>query len=120
MTPDENRPSDVFRDRLRTARQDLRGMNQAELARAARLPPSSIAHFEGGARKPSFDSLRKLATALNVTTDYLLGRVDAPELAATADPLYRYGAKLTEEDRGLATDFMRMLSKRDRKSHEEV
>ena len=112
------KPSDIFKDRLRTARDDLRGMSQAELAKATGLPPSSIAHFEGGARKPSFDNLRKLATALNVTTDYLLGRVDDPDVAAAADPLYRYGAKLTEADRTLAEDFMRMLAERDRPDRE--
>lgn len=109
------KPSAVFKDRLRIAREGLRGMSQVELAKATGLPPSSIAHFEGGGRKPSFDNLRKLANALNVTTDYLLGRVDEPDMAQAADPLARYGAKLTEENRSLAEDFMRMLADRDRK-----
>ena len=112
------KPSDIFKDRLRTARDGLRGMSQAELAKATGLPPSSIAHFEGGTRKPSFDNLRKLATALNVTTDYLLGRVDDPDMAVAADPLYRYGAKLTEQNRALAEDFMRMLAERDGRGRE--
>lgn len=111
--------SDIFKDRLRAARDGLRGMSQAELAKATGLPPSSIAHFEGGTRKPSFDNLRKLATALNVTTDYLLGRVDHPGMASAADPLYRHGAKLTEQDRALAEDFMRMLAERDRRDRED-
>lgn len=113
------RPSDIFKDRLRAARDGLRGMSQVELAKATGLPPSSIAHFEGGTRKPSFDNLRKIATALNVTTDYLLGRVDDPDVAASADPLYRYGAKLTEQNRALAEDFMRMLAERDGRESEE-
>ena len=46
------------------------------------MPASSIAHFETGTRKPSFESLRRLAIALEITTDYLLGRVDSPDLAA--------------------------------------
>lgn len=90
-------------------------MSQVDLAKATGLPPSSIAHFEAGGRKPSFDNLRKLANALNVTTDFLLGRVDEPDMAQAADPLYRYGAKLTEENRSLAEDFLRMLAERDRK-----
>ena len=89
-------------------------MSQIELAKATGLPPSSIAHFEGGGRKPSFDSLRKLANALNVTTDYLLGRVDEPGMAQSADPLYRFGTRLTEKNRSLAEDFLRMLAERDR------
>ena len=114
----KGKSSTGFKDRLRAARDELRGMSQVELAKATGLPPSSIAHFEGGTRKPSFDNLRKLATVLNVTTDYLLGRVDDPEVAAAADPLYRYGARLTEKDRALAEDFMRMLAERDRKERE--
>lgn len=107
---------ETFASRLRIARDELRGMSQTELAQATGLPPSSIAHFERGARKPSFDNLRKLATALSVTTDYLLGRVDDPDVAAAADPLYRDGAKLTEQDRELAQAFMRMLAERDRQN----
>ena len=110
------KPSDVFKDRLRIARERLRGMSQVDLAKATGLPPSSIAHFEGGGRKPSFDNLRKLANALNVTTDYLLGRVDEPDMAQAADPLARHGAKLTEENRSLAKAFMEMLAERDRKA----
>ena len=74
------RPSPRFKDRLRAVREGLRRMSQAELAKAAGLPASSIAHFEGGARKPSFDSLGKLASALNVTTDYLIGESMLPRL----------------------------------------
>ena len=109
-------PSDAFKDRLRVARERLRGMSQVELGKATGLPPSSIAHFEGGGRKPSFDNLRKLANALNVTTDYLLGRVDEPDMARAADPLARHGAKLTEENRSLAEAFMKMLAERDNKA----
>jgi len=76
------------------------------------LPPSSIAHFETGSRKPSFDTLRRLAGALEVTTDYLLGRVDDPALAEAGDPLYRDIGKLTGEDRELAKDFLKMLAER--------
>lgn len=111
--PPEEKPSDVFPERLRAAR-SLHGWNQAELAKRAGLPPSSIAHFETKKRKPSFDNLRRLADALEVTTDFLLGRVDNPTLAAEADPLYRDAAKLTGEDRDIAKDFMKFLHDRSR------
>jgi len=98
-------------ERLRAAR-DLRRWSQSELGSRAGLPPSSIAHFETGSRKPSFDTLRRLAGALEVTTDYLLGRVDDPGLAEAGDPLYRDIGKLTGEDRELAKDFLKMLAER--------
>jgi len=104
-------PSEIFRERLKAAR-DLRKWSQGELAGRAGLPPSSIAHFEGGSRKPSFDNLRRLANALDVTTDYLLGRADDPALAESGDPLFRDVGKLTGRDRDLARDFLKMLAER--------
>jgi transcriptional regulator with XRE-family HTH domain len=112
MTIEHEKPSDIFRERLRAARESLRQMSQAALARDSGLPPSSIAHFEAGTRKPSFDSLRKLANALSVTTDFLLGRTDNPEGAAEADPLYRDMQKLNDENRRQAADFMRFLAEK--------
>jgi transcriptional regulator with XRE-family HTH domain len=110
MTENEA-PSKAFPQRLRAAR-DLRKLSQGDLAGRAGLPPSSIAHFESGSRKPSFDTLRKLANALEVTTDYLLGRADDPALAEAGDPLYRDVGKLTAGDRELAKDFLKMLTER--------
>ena len=110
---DERTPSNLFQDRLRAAR-DLRKWSQGELADKAGMPPSSIAHFESGSRKPSFDTLRRLANALEVTTDYLLGRVEDPTLAQAADPLFRDVSKLTGKDRELAKDFLKMLSERNK------
>ena len=104
-------PSEVFKERLKAARA-LRQMTQSELAEKAKLPPTSIAHFETGPRKPSFDTLRSLATALEVTTDYLLGRVDEPGLAEAGDPLYRDMGKLTDRDREMAREFLEMLAKK--------
>ena len=107
----EKQPSEIFKDRLRAAR-DLRKWSQSELAGRAEMPPSSIAHFEAGSRKPSFDTLRRLANALEVTTDFLLGRVDDPELSEAADPLFRDIGKLTGDDREIAKDFLKILAKR--------
>ncbi len=104
-------PSDLFQQRLKAAR-DLREFSQSDLASRAAMPPSSIAHFETGSRKPSFDTLRRLANALEVTTDYLLGRVDDPGLAEAGDPLFRDVGKLTGKDRELAKDFLKMLAER--------
>ena len=104
-------PSEKFKERLRAARY-MRDWSQGNLAARAALPPSSIAHLEAGSRKPSFETLRRLAIALDVTTDYLLGRTDDPALAESADPLYRNVSRLTGRDRELATDFLEMLAGR--------
>lgn len=107
-------PSEIFQRRLRQAR-DIRGWSQSELAAQAGMPASSIAHFETGTRKPSFDTLRRLANALEMTTDFLLGRVDEPGLAEAGDPLFRHVGKLTGNDREIALDFLKLLSERNSK-----
>jgi transcriptional regulator with XRE-family HTH domain len=108
---DARAPSELFKERLKAAR-DLRKWSQGDLAGHAGMPPSSIAHFESGSRKPSFDTLRRLANALQVTTDYLLGRVDEPGLAEAGDPLYRDVGKLSAGDREIAEAFLKMLADR--------
>ena len=107
----EEEPIEIFKERLKSAR-TLRGVSQNQLAIEAGLPPSSVSHFEAGARKPSFDNLKKLATALNVTTDYLLGRSETPDASATAGRLHKDMHLLTKEDLKLTEDFVDLLIKR--------
>ncbi|MGH8758723.1 MAG: helix-turn-helix domain-containing protein [Burkholderiales bacterium] len=102
-------PSTVFPDRLRRAR-EYRGLTQGELAERAGLQPSAISHFETGARKPSFDNLRLLADTLDVTTDYLLGRVAEFKELAGADKLHRHYNALQETDRKFADDLITLLA----------
>jgi len=107
--PQSTPSSAVFPDRLRRAR-EYRGLSQGELAEAAGLQPSAISHFETGTRKPSFDNLRLLADTLDVTTDYLLGRVaDFKELAG-ADKLHRHYDSLQEADRKFADELITHLA----------
>lgn len=102
---------EVFPARLRAAR-DQRGLNQAELSKRSGLQGSAISHFETGTRKPSFDNLRRLADALDVTTDYLLGRVkDFKELAG-ADQLHRHYSAMTSADRDVAEKMMELLAQK--------
>lgn len=104
-------PPTVFPERLRTAR-EYRGLNQSELAVKAKMQASAISHFETGTRKPSFDNLRNLADALDVTTDYLLGRVSEFKDLAGADRLHRHYEALDGSDRKMADDLITMLAKR--------
>jgi transcriptional regulator with XRE-family HTH domain len=101
----------LFAERLRDARERLRGLTQAQLAEKTGLPSTSISHFENpeGTRKPSFDNLRRLANALDVTTDYLLGRsADHVATPLANDALYRDVQNLTDEDK----DFAQMMIKK--------
>jgi transcriptional regulator with XRE-family HTH domain len=112
-------PSDIFPERLRTAR-ETRGLNQGELAVRAGLQPSAISHFETGTRKPSFDNLRRLADALNATTDYLLGRVSDLTGLAGADQLNRHYGRLTSGDREVADRMIEFLAEKSQNSQRKA
>ena len=102
--------SENFASRLQSARQ-LRGLSQSELAAKSGLQPSAVSHFENGRRAPSFDNLKALSNALDVTTDYLLGRVDSPTLTgATRDELFRHAENMSTSDLDTLTCFAAMLA----------
>jgi transcriptional regulator with XRE-family HTH domain len=104
----------IFSERLRAAR-ELRNLSQAELAEKAGLQPSAISHFEGENRSPSFDNLKRLADALDVTTDYLVGRSDSLSVShATAGQLFRHAEKLSTADLELLQDMAEKLAKRNK------
>ena len=105
-------PTEMFRRRLRNAR-TARNLSQSELARRAGLQASAVSHFETGTRKPSFDNLKRLADALRVTTDYLLGRTDLMDAsAATVDKLHRHYSGLSAEYQEMADEFIQMLAQK--------
>lgn len=55
-----------------------RGMNQEELAELATLSRISIARYETGKIEPGAKALGRIADALEVSTDILLGRSEEP------------------------------------------
>jgi transcriptional regulator with XRE-family HTH domain len=104
--------SQIFSERLRAAR-ELRNLSQAELAKASDLQPSAISHFETGGRSPSFDNLKRLADALKVTTDYLIGRSDEQSLSsAAAGRLFRHAEKLSSADLEMLEQMAETLANR--------
>jgi transcriptional regulator with XRE-family HTH domain len=76
----------VLPNRLRAFR-EMRGLTQSELGARAGMAAASVSHFETGQRIPSLDSLVRLADALEVSTDALLGRATA-ESASAVDPVF--------------------------------
>jgi transcriptional regulator with XRE-family HTH domain len=103
--------SDVFPERLKTIR-SLRSLTQSELGERAGLPTSSIAQFETEARKPSFETLRKLSKALEVSTDYLLGTSDEAKAPEKNNVLYRNYEKLSSHDQELLQDIVASMMAR--------
>jgi transcriptional regulator with XRE-family HTH domain len=111
---ESNLSGNNFPDRLRAAR-ELRGLSQSQLAKLSKLQASAVSHFETNTRKPSFANLRRLADALDVTTDYLLGRVDDAAALAGPDTLHRHFELLTTEDRAFAEEMLKRLAEKNSK-----
>lgn len=101
-----------FKDRLRKIRED-KGLSQAQLAEKAGLQPSAVSHFEAGRRSPSFDNLRALSDALEVTTDHLLGREKQPGSAGPlVDKLFRHAGQMSHRDLEILAEFADTLAKK--------
>lgn len=65
----------MFKDRLRSAR-IFRGFTLQALADELGITLITIQKYEAGAREPNLQTLRQLAEALSVPTDFLLERDD--------------------------------------------
>jgi transcriptional regulator with XRE-family HTH domain len=107
--------ADIFAERLRAAR-ELRKMSQSDLAEKTGLMPSAVSHFETGRRSPSFANLKTLSDALNVTTDYLIGRSDDMHVSnAVSLKLLRHAEKMSDEDLDTITRMAEMMAKKQTK-----
>jgi transcriptional regulator with XRE-family HTH domain len=105
---------DEFGNILRKVREE-KGLGQYELAERAGLHLSAISHFEAGRRAPSFDNLKRLADALSVTVDYLLGRQMETESAGPAvQQLFRNFEQLSAADQDTVMSFAEMLAAKHR------
>lgn len=104
-----------FPEILRKTRED-KGLSQAELAEKAGMQPSAISHFEAGRRSPSFENLKRLADALTVTIDYLLGRETVPASAGpVAQQLFHNFEQMSAEDQDDLAKFAAMLAEKNRR-----
>lgn len=59
-----------------------RGLNQEQLSELALLSRVTIAKYESGRVEPGAQALGRIADALDVTTDTILGRSEEPQVAA--------------------------------------
>lgn len=104
--------SEKFTDRLKAAR-ERRGLSQTDLAKLTGLQPSAVSHFETGNRAPSFDNLKRLADALGVSIDYLLGRSASPDVATpAAEQIFRDFGKMTTSDQETLAQMAALLARK--------
>ena len=91
-----------FNERLKKYREE-KGLTQAQLSELAGITTRQIQNYEGGKARPRLDAAEKIAKALNITTDELLGNADM----LVAQAAEKYGARgaqqLTDELTGLFT-----------------
>ncbi|NLS38598.1 helix-turn-helix domain-containing protein [Fructobacillus tropaeoli] len=66
---------DFFGDKLKSARR-AKGLTQAELASRLNLSKGTISAYEQGLSYPSIETLAKICTYLDTSSDYLLGISD--------------------------------------------
>lgn len=101
-----------FEDILRRVR-ELKQLSQSELAAKAGLQPAAISHFENGRRAPSFANLRKLADALSVSIDYLLGREENPSGAGPKiEAVFRHMQSMSDKDQETLEAMAKTLADR--------
>ena len=65
-----------FSERIRAVRM-MRGITQEQLAEMADISRVMIGRYETTDQLPALDTLIRIADALGVSTDYLLGRTEA-------------------------------------------
>lgn len=103
-----------FQENLRKARED-KGLSQSDLADRTGFQPSAVSHFETGRRAPSFENLKRLADALGVSIDFLLGREDEPKpVGPVADQLFRDFDRMTADDQESLAKMASLLAERNK------
>jgi transcriptional regulator with XRE-family HTH domain len=98
------------------------GLSQYELARRLNMGRSALGNYEQGDREPDFETVRKIADFFSVSVDYLLGRPQDQEGAASeVPPEWRQMVRLAQTE-GYSPDqvlgALRLLSSI-RKQHEQ-
>ena len=71
-----------FSERIREVRM-MRGITQEQLAEMADISRVMIGRYETTDQLPALDTLIRIADALGVSTDYLLGRTESMEAPFT-------------------------------------
>ncbi|MFP9210935.1 helix-turn-helix domain-containing protein [Enterococcus faecalis] len=107
----------MFHIKIKELRNEKK-LTQQEVADYLGITRPAYTAYESGKRQPDFESLQKLATLFNVTTDFLLGRNHTPEWAnkeevmeldkiLKSNPGMTYGSEImTDEDREQINDLI--------------
>ena len=70
-------------ERIKTLRESKK-MTQKQLADLVGVAQVMISRYEKGLKKPGFETTQRLAKALDVSSDYIMGLTDSPNIASPA------------------------------------
>lgn len=87
---------------------EQQGLSQSALARAIGTSQSAISQIEAGERNPSFDMLRQIAKALNLSVPHLVG-AEVEQLAPDEIAHFRNYRGLSDEAKKELQDFAAYL-----------
>lgn len=89
-------------------------ITQEQLGNAIGVSKMAISYFEKGKKSPGRESLEKIADYFNVTTDYLLGRSEDPELSEEENKI------VTEEGKNIMALIERLPEDERKKAWEQL
>ena len=103
----------MFSERLKELRKNT-GYTQKEIAEHIGTSQPSYQNWEKGTRQPSRNTIQKIANFFNVSTDYLLGKTDFPDLDLEVDidnaidnSVAYDGTPITDNDREIIKNFLK-------------
>ena len=99
--------ANIIGQRIKAKREALK-ISQKDLANTIQITPSAINQYEAGSKTPSTDILKKIALALSIETDYLLGIKEDEDQIAVA---FRDLGNLSEKDRRIVLENIKMLKR---------
>jgi transcriptional regulator with XRE-family HTH domain len=89
------------------------GLTQSGLARAMGVSQSAVSQIEAGERNPSYEMLRQIARAMNVSVAYLVG-AEVESLSAEEETHFRQYRALSEVARAELREFAAYLKHKQR------
>ncbi|BAB05007.1 helix-turn-helix transcriptional regulator [Halalkalibacterium halodurans] len=108
-----------FGKRLRSLRINKK-LSQEELAKTLGLNRSTLARYELENTQPDYETLTKMADFFQVTTDYILGRVD-DETTQLSISFSHGGEELTEDEKAhLEQELKKYRELKERFFHEKL
>jgi transcriptional regulator with XRE-family HTH domain len=86
-----------------------KGMSQQALADATGIHVTQIKRYEGGSAQPSMEALKKMAIALDCTTDQLVFDPSERKIADDLKMQFEAASRLPEEERKIARALLEGL-----------